>query len=249
MRYNFSHFMVGLLIGVSAPNAWANPPGHENHILAQKNPKVISSFDIIHAKVTTEGSHLVFQQETRGNIGAITPKEHGQLAGADVYSYVWPTNLNSSAVGFEADQGILALVLTSHPDFDDTPLYDENNDGNKTNDGRLWHTHWVVLTKDDACGKDALKVKDITENTTPKLPITWPKLPLFIDSPGYDLSMKKHEVLVRVPLKDIGFPDSFKFDAVTAGLRINQNVHAPLLCVVNVWDIGSGDLSLTGKSE
>ncbi len=38
------------------------------------------------------------------------------------------------------------------------------------------------------------------------------------------------------------------FDGVTAGLRVNESVHAPpLLYVVNVMDIASGDLSLPGK--
>lgn len=35
--------------------------------------------------------------------------------------------------------------------------------------------------------------------------------------------------------------------AVTAMLRVNENVHAPLFCVTDVFDIASGDLSLPGK--
>jgi hypothetical protein len=34
---------------------------------------------------------------------------------------------------------------------------------------------------------------------------------------------------------------------VTAGLRVNANVHAPLICVADVFDVASGDLSLPGK--
>jgi hypothetical protein len=221
----------------------------EDGIKSPKNGKIQPEFDIVHARVTTDGSNLVFEQEVSGKAGKTLPKANGKLAGADVYSYVWPTNLNSSAVGFEADQGILALALTVHPDFDDTPLYDENNDGDKVNDGAKWHSHWVVLTKDEACGKDGMKVKDIPEGTTPKLPATWPKLPIFIDSPGYDFSMKDSKVLVKVPLKDVGFPESFNYDGVTSALRVNQSVHAPLLCIANVWDVASGDLSLPGKSK
>lgn len=222
---------------------------HKGHILALESPKTMPEFDILHVKVTTEGSNLVFQQEVRGKIGTNKPKKVGQLGGAEVYSYVWPTKLNSSTVGFEKDAGILALALTVHPDFDDTPLYDEDGDGNKTNDGDKWHSHWVVLTPDEQCGKGALKVKDIPEGSKPKLPKTWPNLPIFIDSPGYDFNMKEREVLVRVPLKEIGFPEKFNFDGVTAGLRVNQQVHAPLLCVVNVFDVGSGNLSLPGESQ
>ncbi|KGJ91679.1 hypothetical protein [Colwellia psychrerythraea] len=222
---------------------------HQGHIKAPMSPSVDPEFDIVHAKVITQGSHLIFQQAVAGKVGGKQPEKNGQLAGAGVYSYVWPTSLNSSAVGFEADQGILSLALTIHPDFDDTPLYDEDGDGNKSNDGDKWHSHWVVLVPDDACGKGALKVKDIAQGTSPKLPITWPKLPLFIDSPGFDFSLEKSEVLVRVPLSSLGFPENFSFDGVTAGLKINQQVHAPLLCVTNVFDIASGDLSLPGKSQ
>jgi hypothetical protein len=222
---------------------------HKGHILAEKSKAVTPEFDILHVKVTTEGSHLVFQQEVRGKVGDKSPDKVGALAGANVYSYVWPTKLNSSAVGFEKDAGILALALTIHPDFDDTPLYDEDGDGNKKNDGDKWHSHWVVLVPDNACGKGSLKVRDIPHGKKPRMPKTWPGLPLFIDSPGYDFSMKDSEVLVRVPLKEIGFPEQFNFDGVTAGLRVNQQVHAPLLCVTNVFDIGSGDLSLPGVSQ
>lgn len=236
---------AALMLTTSLTAAAAEKDG----IASPKNSKIQPEFDIVHARVTTDGSNLVFEQEVSGKAGKTLPKAHGKLAGADVYSYVWPTNLNSSAVGFEADQGILALALTVHPDFDDTPLYDENKDGDKANDGGKWHSHWVVLTKDEACGKDGMKVKDIPEGTTPKLPATWPKLPIFIDSPGYDFSMKDSKVLVKVPLKDVGFPESFHFDGVTSALRVNQSVHAPLLCIANVWDVASGDLSLPGESK
>ena len=35
-------------------------------------------------------------------------------------------------------------------------------------------------------------------------------------------------------------------DGVTAALRVNESVHAPLLCLVDVFDVASGDLSLPG---
>ncbi len=225
----------------------ANP--HQGHILAEKGNASDREFDLVHAKVTTDAGHLVFQQLVAGEVGNRSPKKVGKLAGAGVYSYVWPTNLNSSSVGFEADQGILALALTIHPDFDDTPLYDEDGDGNLRNDGDNWHSHWVVLVEDAQCGTGALKVKDIPENSQPKMPKTWPGLPIFIDSPGYDFSMQGSEVLVRVPLSAVGFAKNFQFDGVTAGLRVNQQVHAPLLCVEKVFDVASGDLSLPGVSQ
>ncbi len=95
-----------------------------------------------------------------------------------------------------------------------------------------------------------MKVKDIEAGSSPKLPETWPNLPIFIDSPGFDLSLADSEVLVRVPLSAIGFSEPFSFDGVTAGLRVNQQVlHAPLLCVADVFDIASGALSLPDKSQ
>ncbi|WP_251357863.1 hypothetical protein [Kangiella sp. TOML190] len=219
---------------------------HHGHIISEKNKDIETAFDLIHAKVERQGDYLVFQQAVTGIAGSVKPSAKGALAGADVYSYVWPTSLNSSAVGFEEGQGILALALTVHPDFDDTPLYDEDGDGNLTNDGDKWHSHWVVLTKDEACGAAGMKVKDIPEGTKPKLPKTWPGLPLFIDSPGFEFSLVESEVLVKVPVAKILGDTNFNFDSVTSALRVNQQVHAPLLCIVDVWDIASGDLSLPG---
>lgn len=37
------------------------------------------------------------------------------------------------------------------------------------------------------------------------------------------------------------------FDALTAELQVNENGAAPLLCVIGVHDIASGDLSLPGR--
>ena len=139
------------------------------------------------------------------------------------------------------------MVATAHPDFDDTPLYDENGDGDLVNDGELWHSHWVVLGPDDACGTGALKVIDIPDGATPRLPKTWPGLPLLIDSPGWDPVISGETIEVAVPFDDIGAVETAAFDGVTAGLRVNANVHAPLLCVVNVFDVASGDLSLPGR--
>lgn len=246
---NKTKIALSTVLAFSLSTVNAHSDKHSGHILSKKNEKIEANYDLVHTKITTEGSHLVFQQAVRGKAGDWIPKTNGQLAGADVYSYVWPTKLNSSTVGFESDKGILSLALTIHPDFDDTPLYDEDGDGNKGNDGDKWHSHWVVLVPDEACGQGALKVRDIPEGKKPKMPVTWPGLPIFIDSPGFDFNIQKSEVLVRVPLKELGFPEAFNFDGVTAGLRVNQQVHAPLLCVVDVFDVASGDLSLPGLSD
>lgn len=205
------------------------------------------AYDIVQTQIRKDGGNVVFSMRVSGKAGAVKPTPTGKLAGSDIYSYVWPTSLDSAAVGFEPGQGILAFAVTSHADFDDTPAYDENGDGDPKNDGDVWHSHWVVLVPDDACGPGALKIKDIPEGTKPKLPETWPGLPILIDSPDYSPVFEGATVQVAIPAADLETPPGTSFDGVTAGLRVNQSVHAPLVCVADVWDIGSGDLSLPGK--
>lgn len=207
---------------------------------------VEAEFDIVFAQVVRVGSNLMFQMVVEGNAGATVPETTGEVAGAEVLSYVWPTSLDTSVVGFEAEQGILALAVTSHPDFDDTPLWDENVDEDMGNDGAEWHSHWVVLVADEACGTDGLKVRDIPEGETPAVPETWPELPLLIDSPNYDVEVFRSDVVVTVPHEALDFAETFNFDGVTAGLQVNANLHDPFLCVTGVSDIASGDLSLPG---
>lgn len=206
-----------------------------------------AAFDILAAHAHREGRSVTFHMTTAGSAGTLRPEPAGTLAGAPVLSYVWPTTLDPATVGFEGGTGILALAATSHPDFDDTPLEDENGDGDPANDGNDWHSHWVVLTPSDDCGSGALSVRDIPEGTTPALPATWPGLPIFIDSPGFVPVFDGPEITVTVAfaadVADIGY------DGVTAALRVNANVHAPLLCVTDVFDIASGDLSLPGRTR
>ncbi|PLW67090.1 hypothetical protein [Pseudohalioglobus lutimaris] len=205
------------------------------------------SFDIVHAKVTLQKNIATFHMGVAVNAGSVKPLPTGKLAGSDVFSYVWPTSLNSGVVGFEDNAGILALAVTAHPDFDDTPLYDENADNDTGNDGNVWHSHWVVLQPNEQCGKGALGVVDIPDGTTPKLPKTWPGLPILLDSPGWSPIFNDDTVEVKVAFDQSIDITETTYDGVTAGLRVNQSVHAPLLCVVDVMDIASGDLSLPGK--
>ncbi len=220
---------------------------HRGGILAAKDASVLAPFDIVHTKITTKGSVATFHIGVSGEAGTSKPTPSGKLAGSSVFSYVWPTTIDSYEVGFEKGAGILALAVTSHADFDDTPLYDENGDGDLNNDGDVWHSHWVVLKPNESCGPGALGVVDIPEGSNPRLPKTWPGLPILLDSPGWDPTFAKDTVEVKVAFADIGVVEEANFDGVTAGLRVNQSVHAPLLCVVDVMDIASGDLSLPGK--
>lgn len=52
---------------------------------------------------------------------------------------------------------------------------------------------------------------------------------------------------MRVPFANIAIVNEAGFDGVTAGLRVNASAHAPLLCVADVFDVASGDLSLPGR--
>ncbi|PPE75052.1 hypothetical protein C3942_05090 [Solimonas fluminis] len=230
--------------------AFGSAQAHEGHaggIQAQPAKAVNADFDIVHAKVSAQGRVAVFHMAVSGKAGKTRPAATGKLAGSSVFSYVWPTSIDPFEVGFDKGAGILALAVTAHPDFDDTPLYDENGDGRLDNDGNLWHSHWVVLKPTSACGKDALAVVDIPEGQKPRLPKTWPGLPILIDSPGWDPTFAGDTVEVRVPFDSEGVIGHAKFDGVTAGLRVNASVHAPLLCVADVFKLASGDLSLPGQ--
>jgi hypothetical protein len=103
-----------------------------------------------------------------------------------------------------------------------------------------------VLAEDKACG-GGLKVVDIPEGAKPKVPATWPNVPLLIDSPDYQTTFKGGAVDVTVPLSLLGGIMGASFDGVTAGLKVNGNLHAPLLCVDVVFKVASGNLSLPGK--
>ena len=241
-----SSFLALLLTSVAGVAA-AHGPAHEGGIASKADQAVQAPFDIVHTRIRTEGNTAIFHMAVSGKAGASRPAKSGKLAGSSVFSYVWPTSLDPALVGFEPKAGILAFAVTAHPDFDDTPLFDENGDGNRANDGDLWHSHWVVLQPDAACGKDALKVVDIPEGAKPRLPKTWPGLPILIDSPGWSPTFANETVEVRVPFDDIGAVQAGTFDGVTAALRVNASVHSPLLCVANVFKVASGDLSLPGK--
>lgn len=202
-----------------------------------------AAFDIVKTDIRIDAAKnwVEFAMQVSGKAGMVKPRKSGRFNGAQVFSYVWPTRIDPSEAGFDKGAGILALAVTVHPDFDDTPLFNTT--------GADWHSHWVVLGPDDACGKGALKVKDIPEGAKPKLPKTWPGVPLLIDSPGYAPRFAGNTVTVRVPFDNVGALTGMAFDGVTAGLRVNASAHQPLLCVANVFDVASGDLSLPGKAE
>lgn len=208
---------------------------------AKRDPKVPASFDIVHASATTDGRLATFIMEVTGKAGKLKPKRTGKLAGAKVDAYVWPTKLDPSAAGFTKASGILALAITAHPDFDDTPLFDENGDGNPANDGAGWHSHWVVLAEDKGC-TGGLKVRDVSPGQD-LLPATAPGLPIALDSPGMSPLIKGRSVKITVPVQGA---ESVNFDAVAAKLQVHRETKAPLLCVTGTYKVASGNLSLPG---
>ncbi|KXX71127.1 hypothetical protein [Flammeovirga sp. SJP92] len=190
-------------------------------------------------------SQLIFTIETEGLAGNSTPSAFGKMDGAPVLGYVFPTTLKPEDVGFSTTEGIVALALTSHPDFDDTPLWDENNDRNYANDGVIWHPHWVVLTEDTRVS-GGLAVKQFNpDDKNVTLPPTNPGMPMYMDSPGYPVITKENEVRVVVPAYRMSHKTQFNFDAVTAYMQVNaSNANYPMLGVYAVYSIASGDLSL-----
>ncbi len=237
--------LAALAALAAVPAAAHDADSHDGGITAAAGNA--TPFDIVHARIATDGNVATFRMSVSGKAGETHPTPAGKLAGSEVFAYVWPTTIDPAEVGFEAGAGILAMTVTAHPDFDDTPLFDENGDGDPGNDGDVWHSHWVVLGPDEACGPGALKVIDIPDGAKPRLPRTWPGLPILLDSPGWQPLLDGETVTVRVPFDDIAAVTTAGFDGVTAGLRVNADVHAPLLCVANVFDTASGDLSLPGK--
>ncbi|MBU2582707.1 MAG: hypothetical protein KJ622_13420 [Alphaproteobacteria bacterium] len=216
-------------------------PVMAHDITAKPDAKVPPAFDIVGAKATTDGRLATFIMEVTGKAGSQKPKKVGKLQGSKVDAYVWPTKLDPAVVGFDKGSGILALAITAHPDFDDTPLFDENGDGDPANDGADWHSHWVVLVKDDACA-GGLKVRDVSPGQD-VLPETAPGLPIALDSPGMSPLIKGAAVRITVPVQAA---ENVNFDAVAAKLQVHEQGKAPLLCVTGTYKVASGNLSLPG---
>lgn len=180
-----------------------------------------------------------------GNAGLTLPNPAGQLDGAPVLGYVFPTSLKTTDVGFNITEGIVALALTSHPDFDDTPLWDENNDRAFDNDGIIWHPHWVILVPDNrVAGGFSVKQFD-PEDKNVNLPPTNPGMPMYMDSPGFQVTTKENSIQVTIPDYRLNHNLSFNYDGVAAYMQVNtSNDDTPLLGVYEVYSVMSGDLSL-----
>lgn len=217
---------------LAAQGAVSATPESEDLVLVSARVEVLEDLDL-----------LVFEQQVDGEAGRTVPEARGQMDGAPVLGYVFPTTLSPEDVGFAAGDGIVALAVTSHPDFDDTPLWDENGDRDYANDGVRFHTHWVVLVPDPRAD-GGLSVKE-TESIESDLPPTSPGMPMYLDSPGFSVALKGGFLRVAVPLDRVSGRSDFQFDAVAAYMEVNtSDSERPLLGVYHVYSVLSGDLSL-----
>lgn len=215
---------------------------------AQSPDFKIKSAKVVHNK---KFGTLEFAIAVTGKAGNTKPTPVGKLDMAPVLAYVFPTSLKSEDVGFSPTDGIVALALTSHPDFDDSPIWDENMDGNFENDGLVWHPHWVVLVKDKRV-KGGLAVKEHKKADAVRKPKTAPDMPMFMDSPGFPVVTQGNYITVSVPSYRINNKVSFNYDAVTCYLEVSapaggMSMDKPMLGVYNVFSVLSKDLSLPYK--
>ncbi|WP_419905282.1 hypothetical protein [Kiloniella sp.] len=233
-------FLAAAIVSTSILGAIGNAGAHD--IKSAVNKDIIPPFDIINASANTDGRWATFLMELAGKTGSVTPEETGAFRGSSVFAYVWPTKIDPAGVGFTSNSGVLALAITSHPDFDDTPLYDENADGDPANDGKTWHAHWAVLAQDAACGA-GFKVREISPGQD-LVPATMPDLPIALDAPGQSPILFENQLKVTLPVKGA---EGAHFDAMTAVLNVsNEGSDKPLLCVNQAHDVASGDLSFPG---
>lgn len=205
---------------------------------------VAQDFDItnVSVKKDAELNQMIFTIEVVGTAGDSVPTATGSLDNAPVLGYVFPTSLNSYDVGFDTTTGIVALALTSHPDFDDTPLWDENLDADYVNDGIVWHPHWVLL-ENNANVPGGLAVKATSASSV--LPPTNPGMPMYMDSPGFQVVWSGNKITCAIPLSRMNNQDVFNYDGVTALMKVNtSDPLLPMLGVYDVYAIASGNLSL-----
>ncbi len=186
---------------------------------------------------------LVFEQRVQGRAGGTVPAARGELHRAPVLGYVFPTSLAPEDVGFAPGEGVVALAATSHPDFDDTPLWDEGMTGRYDDDGAIYHSHWVVLVPDERV-PGGLSVKE-ARSMEDELPPTHPGMPMYLDSPGFNVVLDGDVLRIVVPLFRVSGRRDFAFDAVTAYMEVNTSDGTrPMLGVYEVYHVLSGDLSL-----
>lgn len=188
---------------------------------------------------------VVFDMNLNRSAQNAVPAARGKLDTAPVIGFVVPTTLKPEDVGFMGLKGIVALAITSHPDFDDTPLWDENLDRNYENDGKIYHTHWVLLQKDTRVTGGFSVVPYDKNSPATNLPPTNPGMPIALDSPGFQVLVRDRLLRVVVPSYRLNNATAFNYDAVACYMEVNtSDTSRPMLGVYKVYQVKSGDLSL-----
>jgi hypothetical protein len=208
-------------------------------ISAQAAP---DSFDIIETTVDyiSEIDSLIFTMDTLGQPAVMAPLPIGEMNGAPVLGYVFPTSIPPENVGFKnIANAKLALAVTTHPDFDDTPFWDENGNNNYDDDGIVYHTHWVALVGDDDSGAGLSVPTADRSNLPPTAPMN-----MYLDSPNFHAFVQGNKLKVIVPAQRVNNLTQFNFDGVTAEMNVDTSGKGPVLRVNKVLDVLSGNLSL-----
>jgi hypothetical protein len=182
----------------------------------------------------------LFSLQTKADVASIRPTPIGQVNGAPVLGYVFVTSLLPTDIGYSDVEGTVALAVTSHPDFDDTPLWDEDNNKAYDDDGIVYHSHWVVL-EENSKATAGLAVVQATENS--KLTPTSP-MAMYLDSPGYAVLEKGNKLHVIVPANEVSRNSDFTANALTAYLEVDATGSSPLLKVERIYDQLPGQLSI-----
>jgi len=173
------------------------------------------------------------------------PEARGSLDTAPVMAYAHPTSLQLEDAGFRGLAGTLALAITSHPDFDDSPLRDEDADRHYANDGRVFHPHGVALGQDERMEGGLSVVAFKEDDPTAALPPTHPGMPIAMDSPGYPVLVQGSRLRMLVSAYRIAHQTAVQFGAVSCYLEVNTSDDTrPMLGVYQVYEVESGDLSL-----
>lgn len=203
-------------------------------------------FNIVSSKLTynSELEEIVISLKVKGTAGATTPDSLGKLNGSGILTYLFMTSLNPMDVGFGETEGMVALAVASHPDVDYSPLWDENNNGNYADDGKHWQAHWILLVKDERV-KGGYSVKEIKNNTAINMPTTAAyNVPLYLDSPGFQVITKNNTVKVVIPVGRINRKTNFQFEIVTGYMLFNTTDNSlPMLGLVNVYDRSSKEVT------
>jgi hypothetical protein len=102
-----------------------------------------------------------------------------------------------------------------------------------------------VLVPDDRAPGN-LAVKEVVDaDPVAVLPPTGPGMPLYLDSPGFDVLLDEQTLRVIVPASRIAAEPDFTYDAATAYLEVNMSdPNRPVLGVYEIYSLLSGDLSL-----